>query len=1362
MVKSLLIFLSSLCLSGIALGIESISVDRSVGGGLLVRVQEKNADPSQMRIMIDLDDNSGTGFGEYGIDWMIEGTTLYEYPENGVGWSWNALGQVSVLSENQELVYELNGVPDFDVMRMFVETFDKTWNVVARFPESGAISIDSDQLVEVDENGDGSLGGSIYQEGGSQIVIAVSGLELEPERLRVFINIDDRSETGLAPFGADYLVEGRTLYRHSGSGNGWDWSMVGPVAPVVRGNEVIYSLDGIEPSETIEFSIEKVDSDWEVLERYPAQGMKRLRREDLSNFSNYGPEQFAGPKNYQIDELKSWVPESLTVGFDDLFSGENWIPSEPIEPMLGTSGIENLVPQRWELEDAISGESWTLEPNWVLTSGDQVQWRGTVDGIDWRIIGIPIPDDGGWEVFVQIRSDDERLLRLKMGIEIPLVGWTWHDDVEYSREIESNHSKYAFTGNSPYGMEGEVSKYPFGVISKEGKYLALETDLNEPRIFQIAAFPEEDFFAVVYDFALTEKTKKFPGEAAFHVTMRSGESMAISPFREELAEYYRRNPALYERRPDEVGLWMPFTDLSKIADPEDFGFAYYEKGGAIGSDVDFTHDLGVLTLVYTEPWLYWLPMPQGMERSPQSALQLMERLAASGFGKANEFASGGLLGAARDVDGEIEMTFQEVPWNSGARMEVSTDPELPTRSDAPVNRAMAEFQFMKEQIAHPKVDGIYLDSLSAMFIMDYHSEALAVADYPATFTEEIMVPGLATPIAAYEFVSGLGRYMESQGKYLMGNFPVWNFPFFMPYIDIPGEETHWFHEGHYERMSDLELNYRRAMSGKKAWGFLLNGKYDHFDPQYAQRYFEDCLYWAFQPSLFSHDAANDPYWENAEWYERDRKWFRRYMPWIQRLAGVGWQPIGPARSSNEKVVLEHYFEEGSQRIFLTVRNTETSPAISDIAVPLSDPGERWVGMNPLDATLFWLVPNENGVASLPVHLAPEQVRLFVLFPARLIPEEIDFLEEWKVDGDESETLVAGLKSLQEQAEAGIRVGVELPHPIIRGKDQAFQLFIERAGAESVVIENIEVSDPRVEIAGSVSSEQVIEDDGIALPLLIPGDFEADSFLVEVDLSVDGNTVNIREPVDWDWTFPVSVEMSETTIQSIQSSALLPLQLRNWLKEEAEVLILWEGDFGSGELPVTLRAEEERKVYLSIPGNGNKVGQLGIEVRALDIPVFTGDAELRFLGKNASKVRDSSVIVETSGSFPGYSTGPLRDGVTHPSEEISFNQAAWASEDSVAAHWVRFQFSEPQEVKEVTIYWNQEGGVTYTSQNGMIRGRRADGTLVDLGSFENQEEVAQTTVRFDPVLLSSLEVYQPPRSGSTTRPNLLWITEIGVR
>ena len=87
------------------------------------------------------------------------------------------------------------------------------------------------------------------------------------------------------------------------------------------------------------------------------------------------------------------------------------------------------------------------------------------------------------------------------------------------------------------------------------------------------------------------------------------------------------------------------------------------------------------------------------------------------------------------------------------------------------------------------------------------------------------------------------------------------------------------------------------------------------------------LFYGLQPSMFSVDAASNPYWENQALYDRDRDLFKKYVPLVCEVAEAGWEPVTLARSSNRNVFVECF-----GRRYLTLCNDTAKPQKARVTV----------------------------------------------------------------------------------------------------------------------------------------------------------------------------------------------------------------------------------------------------------------------------------------------------------------------------------------------------------------------------------------------------------------------------------------------
>jgi hypothetical protein len=128
----------------------------------------------------------------------------------------------------------------------------------------------------------------------------------------------------------------------------------------------------------------------------------------------------------------------------------------------------------------------------------------------------------------------------------------------------------------------------------------------------------------------------------------------------------------------------------------------------------------------------------------------------------------------------------------------------------------------------------------------------------------------------------------------------------------------------------------RTLAGRKPYLLLMNTDYDRFTPDLVERYFQRSLFYGMFPSMFSHNAAENPYWRNPAWYNRDRPLFKKYIPLIKRAAEAGWQPVTGARCDNAKLWLERFGPTEKGAVYFTVLNIASTPQTGVLRI---EPGE---------------------------------------------------------------------------------------------------------------------------------------------------------------------------------------------------------------------------------------------------------------------------------------------------------------------------------------------------------------------------------------------------------------------------------------
>jgi hypothetical protein len=1334
--------------------IVSVTAYRAGDEQLVFRIElSANPDPARLRILLDVD---GREYREpnSGANYMLEGASFYRYPEGAKGWQWVAMEPPLTVTKTNQIVCLLPKSFHVTSARWVVEITDQNWAVVDRFPGEGKSALRFEDLPALPEE---ELARRVTTPGlkiTSVVPLRVPGGGLafkvsfagppDPARFRLMLDTD-QAHAREPNTGADYMLEGANFYSYPAGASNWTWNAMTPPVVIADGNTLTYILLDAPLSSSVKWLAETTNPDWSSADRFPTIGKSKFTPQALSELKLD-----VHHRSEDVSELTSNTT-SLSCRFDQEIGTRAWAAAPVRPPVWDVAQLQTSFPVRVTLTDVVNGQTAVADPMRAFRAGDTTRWEGTTLGIDWTLVATP---DGNGDVWLsgELRSDTNRCIRVGVGCCLNPINWTWHDDMRSRRSITASSDPYGNTVASPCGVRGEQSLYPFGVISSNHGTLIVETDPDEPRVFQIFAETEKQFFGVYYDLAVTPRTAKFPGKATFRCALRSLPVDNTNAFRRALAAFYKRNPAFFERRSPAVGLWMPFFDISTIPHAEDFGFAFFEKEGVAGKDVDYCAANGVLTLAYTEPWLFWLPMP-GKNRTEAEAVRRMRFYAAAGNDQRSEFAAAALSGAVRKPDGSIRMDFVDVPWNSGARMEVSTDPGLPTSTDDPINRAMSEWRHVKHVLDDKRIDGIYLDSMSAMDSVDYNPAAIAVADYPCTYKAGVFQPGLSTKIASYEYTAGVGQALRRRGKYLMGNFPGWRFPYYMKYIDIPGEETTWWVGGRYQRLSDQQLAYRRAISGQKPYGFLQAANFDQLTGPLVEQYFQDCLFWGFLPSFFSADGANNPYWTKPEWYERDRHFFQTYIPIIRRLATAGWQPLGSVPVDSENLWVENFGSDDSAIRHVTLRNPRHTPETTRLSFgALSEPV---VLVNPLDGRCD--VVETTGIAEVVLSGSAIEVRDIV--PVSHLSEEIEFARHWNSGAGEAEACAKTLTSLQNELAVGVRCTLTMPSTLVRDEDNRFTLEIANRSATPVAVSDLQAAK---------GARLTLPDGGpwkipAGTSAVISGSLRTESNRwVDLQWRLDRGETNFVCVRDFKPRLiaPLTVSCPVDQVVSIGTETSLEITLQNATSRARAVGVKWQGDFGGGEREENVAPQSVQSMRLPVTASTAKRGGVSMVVESDGATVFQRQFDVTFLAAGDSLARDSRVRIDVDSTYSGYSTRPLTDGV-RDTTGVAWNEAAWASEESGGTHWVRITFPEPTTVQALSVYWNVEGGITYTSRHGTVIGWTESGEKVVLGQFDNQKAVPLTRVGFDSRKLKAIELLQPPRGGSEPRPNLMWLSEIEV-
>jgi hypothetical protein len=511
------------------------------------------------------------------------------------------------------------------------------------------------------------------------------------------------------------------------------------------------------------------------------------------------------------------------------------------------------------------------------------------------------------------------------------AGSRWGDDLRRQRVVQGQ-GDFANQISVRCGA-GAMSLYPMGGVWNERNGLALAIDMAQPAQYRIGYQAGLQLLYLAYDFGLVKETERFPGGADFRFALYPFDSRwGFRAAWQKLMELY---PSYFLVRSKDQGIWMPFTDVSRVQDWQDFGFRYHEGNNTVPWDDEH----GILSFRYTEPMTWWMPMKKELARTPAEAGRIRDELLQGRNDSQRRLAEVTRTAAMFDETGQPGLRFLDTPWCNGAVWSLNPNPFLvpPAGEGTAVNPPQAESpafnaatvhwnEAIKEQLYGPKakgqLDGEYLDSLEGYVTaeLNFRRDHFRQTTVPLTFSSDTRQPALFKGLAVFEFTKWMSEDVHRLGKLMFANGVPYRFSILCPWLDVLGTETDWLQGGKYRPASLVQMDLWRSLSGAKPYLLLMNTDYDKFTPDLVEKYFQRCLFYGMWPGFFSHDAADNPYWQNPKWYNRDRPSFKRYIPLVKRVAEAGWQPLTYASIGNPGIQAERFGPAADGTVFLTVFN----------------------------------------------------------------------------------------------------------------------------------------------------------------------------------------------------------------------------------------------------------------------------------------------------------------------------------------------------------------------------------------------------------------------------------------------------------
>ena len=507
----------------------------------------------------------------------------------------------------------------------------------------------------------------------------------------------------------------------------------------------------------------------------------------------------------------------------------------------------------------------------------------------------------GESLIVTDSKGNDRALTLYYCEKVDVVGGYWWNNIRSSVKVTDVECGTLTSISS--GANGLASAYPFAVVTNQtiGRMLAVRPTIG-PRPVRFFYNPASKLFCAAFDVGLSAKNKFYPSQGIAEVFHRK-----VDPhwgFRDGAQKYYAKFPASFQNRMSKQGIWIPFTDPSKISHAEDFGIAVHEGDNSVQSDAN----AGIFSFRYTEPMTWWMNMEASIPRTYKAALEVLEKNRHSSDKQIRKQAEAVINSGTIGEDGLYNVSFQNQPWANGAVWILNPNPGLARPDRAPVQADVVfDLAEASKRYQSTLLSGEYLDSLEAHSeVLDYRPESIKACSLGLSFDSSSFKPVVPQAFSTYEIANEMSTWLHGKGKFLMANTTPVTYFAYMSLIDCAGIEVNWLSGGAWTPDSDDVFNYRRTMSYHKPYMLLQNTDFSKFGSKEVSLYFKKCVFYGVYPSFFSADAASNPYWENPALYNRDRELFKTIIPLIRILGAEGWEPVTNAHTSDPSIFVERY------------------------------------------------------------------------------------------------------------------------------------------------------------------------------------------------------------------------------------------------------------------------------------------------------------------------------------------------------------------------------------------------------------------------------------------------------------------------
>lgn len=517
-------------------------------------------------------------------------------------------------------------------------------------------------------------------------------------------------------------------------------------------------------------------------------------------------------------------------------------------------------------------------------------------------------DDGCIHITGTVKdlSNTDRGIDLVYSLPIAAAGCFWHGDIKTKVRIKNGSRYGTYTKKFPLrerGYEIDVlandkksdfhSIYPLNCITDESKDygLAMATAANKPCVYSIEYDSEKEVFEILFRFGFSQSAKNKSIPFSFHI-------YTVSPqwaFRDALSKYYKIHKTSFESRLPGDGIILEQSLKEEKENNPNWSADYFSYCRTFEGRLKYEDDRHAAGI---RSFLYVLPGQQSLIELPKAPADYNEAMQLY-----NEFEEPDKkmpvrysnrkprikLGALKTSDDIFNLLIWHTFWNGNCvAFPINPDPDLFfDKHEGGKTYTQDLFDHCRQILRdNPTVAGIYTDSYHYWGnYYNYRKEHFEYTDIPLTHDANGNVCIFNT-FSHYEWNKALKSLADEFDDYTAGNGmrPYQMFNAFVCDV-LHVEDDAWDN-----------FAWARAIAYHKPFHISLEKDKSR---SVVESFLKHCALYGHLPSRMDPESrySYSPTYDDL---------MKKYIPAIQRLSFLGWEPVTHAVSSNSDVKIERF------------------------------------------------------------------------------------------------------------------------------------------------------------------------------------------------------------------------------------------------------------------------------------------------------------------------------------------------------------------------------------------------------------------------------------------------------------------------